>query len=466
MAINSALKAWMDEYDAIAREFIDAVRESGVEFGEPDAWRKRTEALVEECRRGGALFRNAEASITSGPISEACIACSGATDSRTFTFSLRCHRDCYFCFNPNEALYEKRRVEYADWRADFDGIAAKGQVLSHVALTGGEPLLDPAETAALFRRARELWPETHIRLYTTGDQLTQGMLEELVDAGMNEIRFSVKPDDPPELRGRTLGNLRMASAYAAALRERAEAVGNVPEGFSNTDAAHRTMALDVMVEMPVLPGDFEVMCGLLDELEDMGAFGINLLEFCYPFNNWSEFERRGYRLKNPPYRVTYNYEYAGSLAVEGSEETCLELVRYALEREMRLGVHYCSLENKHRSQISQQNRRPKVSHPCYKLDEEDFYLKTAKVFGPDVRPVRAFLERTQRHPSPAFGGQSWSYDAEDDCLQFHPRYLPVINRADLCAPDGSRVMPAISYNVLEQQGGDTVLRELKLELAQ
>ena len=464
MAANPNLQAWLDEYDSIEREFVDAVRATGAKFGEPGAWRERTEALVEECREAGALMRNACASITSGPISEACTACSGTTESRTFTFSLKCHRSCYFCFNPNEQGYERRCAEYSDWRPDFDRIAAESGNLSHVALTGGEPLLDLAETAALFRRTRELWPGAHIRLYTTGDQLDQEMLEELVDAGMNEIRFSVKPDDGPEAHARTLANLRMTSAYAASLRAEAEAAGDAPQGPSNTDPTHRVRAFDVMVEMPVLPGDFEAMRELLDELEDMGAFGINLLEFCYPFSNWHEFEARGYALKNPPYRVTYNFEYAGALAVEGSEETCLELVRHALGRKMRLGVHYCSLENKHRSQISQQNRSAKVSHACYRLDPEDFYLKTVKVFGADVRPVLAFLERTQRRPGAMLGSPSWEYDPDDDCLSFHPRHLPALRRADLRTPDGECVTPVVSYNVVERHGDAAVIRELKLEL--
>ncbi len=464
MPANPVLQAWIDEYDAIAAEFMAAVSAEGAEFGERDAWRERTDGLVEKLRASNALFRNADASITSGPLSEACVACSTSLGSRTFTFSLKCHRNCYFCFNPNEESYEERLVEDVDWRADFKALAAEGRKMTHIALTGGEPLLRPDETMAFFSSARKLWPSVHLRLYTTGDQLTQEMLEELVESGLNEIRFSVKPDDTPELHERTLGHLRMASAYAVKLREEALARGVKLEGRSSTTLEHRDRALDVMVEMPVLPGDFEAMRKLLDELDAMGAFGINLLEFCHPFNNWPEFARRGFKLKNPPYEVTYNYEYAGSLAIEGSEETCLELVEYALKNDLGLGVHYCSLANKHRSQVSQQNASQKVAHPCYKMDQQDFFYKTVKVFGVDVRPVSAFLERTQKRPGRMFGGPSWSYDAEDDCLSLHPRHLEALKRADLRTSVGDKVSYAMSFNILEKHGSDTVLRELKLEL--
>ncbi len=464
MPTNPLLQAWIDEYDAIADEFVAAVSAEGAEFGKRDAWRARTESLKAELRESGALFRNACASITSGPISEACVACSTSLGSRTFTFSLKCHRDCYFCFNPNEDRYEERKSIDVDWRADFKALAAEGKEMTHLALTGGEPLLRPDETMAFFASARELWPDAHLRLYTTGDQLDLPMLKGLVESGLNEIRFSVKPDDAPELRNRTLEHLRMASAYALSLRKEAEEAGHIFKGRSNTAPGHRALALDVMVEMPVIPGDFEGMCQLLDELEDMGAFGINLLEFCYPFNNWPEFSKRGFTLKNPPYEVTYNYEYAGSLAIEGSEECCLELVRYAHERNMGLGVHYCSLANKHRSQISQQNASEKVAHPCYKLDPEDFFYKTIRVFGADVKPVRAFLERTQKRPGRMMGAQSWLYDAEDDCLYMHPRHLDALRRADLRTPLGDKISYAVSFNVIERHGADVVMREFKLEL--
>ena len=60
-----------------------------------------------------------------------------------------------------------------------------------------------------------------------------------------------------------------------------------------------------MVEMPVIPGTGKAMRRLLDRLDQVGAFGINLLEFCYPMGAWDEFERRGFSVKNPPFPVLY-----------------------------------------------------------------------------------------------------------------------------------------------------------------
>ena len=138
-----------------------------------------------------------------------------------------------------------------------------------------------------------------------------------------------------------------------------------------------------MVEMPVLPGALDEMKAVLIELDRLGAFGINLLEFCFPFHNVDEYRARGYRVKARPFRVLYNLTYAGGVPVAGSEATCLDLIDFTLEAGLKLGVHYCSLENKQTSEVYRQNilgGGPKLLH----FSQRDYFLKSAKVFGEDV----------------------------------------------------------------------------------
>lgn len=161
--------------------------------------------------------------------------------------------------------------------AQLEARARAGARYTHVALTGGEPLLYPDETVAFFRRARELFPGVHARLYTSGSGLTDEALGRLRDAGLAEIRFSVKTDGGPSDIERTLGLIK-------------KAVGAIP---------------DVMVEMPVMPGELELMKGLLVRLDALGVRGINLLELGFPLFNGEEFARRGYQLRRESYRVLY-----------------------------------------------------------------------------------------------------------------------------------------------------------------
>ncbi len=78
----------------------------------------------------------------------------------------------------------------------------------------------------------------------------------------------------------------------------------------------------------------------------------------------------------------------------------MELLEYALDEGLSLGVHYCSLENKNRGQVFRQNAEVPLDPMLYKLDEEDFFYKTLKVFDGDVAVVRERFERSA-HRSPS-----------------------------------------------------------------
>ena len=208
-----------------------------------------------------------------------------------------------------------------------------------------------------------------------------------------------------------------------------------------------------MVEMPVIPGARTHLQQLFRQFEDVGIDGINLLEFCFPFCNWDEFARRGLTLKNPPFEVMYDYGYSGGLAVAGSEELALELMLWALDEDLGFGMHYCSLENKHRSEMRQKNERAAHAHPCVAFDEADFFLKTAKAFGPDVKPVRTALE--------AKGCTDFMEDPEESSLAFPPRFLETAR--SVRHPDGEPVQLQRCFLVYEtgEDGGyliDVALR--------
>ena len=247
------------------------------------------------------------------------------------------------------------------------------------------------------------------------------MARRLRDAGLDEIRFSVKLEDSPRMQEKVLAKMALAREYIPTL----------------------------MVEMPVIPGTGEEMRVLLRRFQELGVFSVNLLEFTYPLWNWEAFEDRGFVLKNPPFPVMYDYFYAGSLAVAGSEELALELMVWAADEGLTLGLHYCSLENKHRSQIRQMNQPHAAINPAYALDYGDFFLKTVMVFGPDRAPVKQALRSA--------GCKVFIEDADSRSLAFHPRWLAkaraVCPRARFC----------ISSNVVVDKNGALMLRELKVE---
>ena len=424
---NPALERVVGLYRDIASEHMRALAGTGVAFAPFDEERVERRGLLERLRRAGARVRNGGASVALGPLSRGCVACTGSCTSRSFALTNNCHRDCWFCFNPNQREFAYYCEHPFPWRRQLDLLAQEDAHPACVALTGGEPLLMPDEACAFFARAGELFPNAHLRLYTSGDLLDGALLARLREAGLDEVRFSVKQDDPPHV---------------------------VEKVFSNMALARRAVPT-VMVEMPVIPGTERQMQELLQRFEEVGVDGVNLLEFTYAMWNWEVYESLGLALKNPPYPVFYDYVYAGSLAVQGSEELCLRLMLWAHDRGLGLAMHYCSLENKHRAQIRNMNEPHARVNKCYAFDYDDFFLKTALAFGPDRAPVRAALK--------ARGCTEFLEDDESDATSFHPRWLPAAAKAKGVA--GRPVQLCVSYNVVVESDGAPVFRELKVERA-
>lgn len=269
-----------------------------------------------------------------------------------------------------------------------------------------------------FARLRQRFPHIHSRLYTAGDPLDRETAERLKAAGLNEIRFSIKIDDAPEKQARVLRRIRLTREHIST----------------------------VMVEMPVIPGSDESMCALLCELDEIGVDGINLLEFCFPLNNAPAFRQRGFALKSPPYQVYYNYWYAGGLAIADSENAALRLMLFALEKGLSLGVHYCSLENKHTGQVYQQNAGVDAGD-TYFFSEKDYFLKCAKVFGLQADSVAAILAEHR---------QPMRRDAFRGVVQFHPASIALLKGLD--------VEICLSLNVIEQHSAtERDIKEVQLQ---
>jgi len=133
--------------------------------------------------------------------------------------------------------------------------------------------------------------------------------------------------------------------------------------------------------------------------------------------------------------------------VAGSVTVCLDLVEFALEQNLTMGVLYCSLENKHTGQIYQQNSQRVFSEPVY-FSQKDYFLKSAKVFGEDIPAVKAIFDSQ--------GYTGYRLDLEQDLLEFNPKRVKLLKSLD--------VEIGISTAVHEIRDGESVVRELKLDI--
>jgi uncharacterized protein len=415
---NPALRMYADTYVQIYRDFMEQVKQMGIEVEAEDTTSQVAEHIA-ALRKKGATIRNSEKSIYTNRISPSCEACQIGVTSTTFFVSLKCHRDCFYCFNPNQQDYDYYREHTRDTIAELDALHQSNPAIKHLALTGGEPLLFKDETYRFFEHARQQFPASHTRLYTCGDHIDVETLEKLKASGLDEIRFSIRMHDLAKGQTRTYDNIALAKKY-------------IP---------------NVMVEMPVLPNTLDEMKDIILRLDELGIFGVNLLEFCFPLNNPEVYREKGYKIKARPFRVLYDYWYAGGLPVAGSETVCLDLVEFALQRDLDLGVHYCSLENKHTGQIYKQNHGqaiPKTMH----FSQKDYFLKTARVFGDDLPLVQSVLDQS--------GRREYQINDQKGYLEFHVDRIKSLEKLE--------VEIGISSNVIEKRGDDFVLRELKVEV--
>jgi hypothetical protein len=189
------------------------------------------------------------------------------------------------------------------------------------------------------------------------------------------------------------------------------------------------------------------MKDVLFELDRLGIFGINLLELCFPLNNAEIYRENGYKVKARPFRVLYDYWYAGGLPIAGSETICLELLDFAISSGLNLGVHYCSLENKHSGQIYQQNSGVRLPKRMY-VSPKDYFIKTAKVFGEDIPAVKQALDKAS--------SREYTFSEEHQSLEFHLNQITHLKKMP--------IEVGISTQVLEPREHESFLRELKIDV--
>jgi len=220
---NPDLRAYAEQYVRIYQDFMDQVRQTGLEIDSGDE-QAQFAATVTALQKKGAQAATLPRVFTSSASLPLARPARPAWRVTPFHF-VEVHRDCFYCFNPNQEDYQYYREHTRDTVAELHALRASGARVRHLALTGGEPLLQKDETIRFFQQARLSFPGVYTRLYTCGDHIDRPTLQALKDSGMNEIRFSIRMQDLARGQRHTFEQIALAREY-------------IPH---------------VMVEMPVLP---------------------------------------------------------------------------------------------------------------------------------------------------------------------------------------------------------------------
>ena len=91
---NQSMQSALRNFERVEQNYVEALREKGLAFADAHARDEAIASLRADLAERGAEMRNAGASIRVGWLSPACVECTGANGSETFSTTFKCHRDC------------------------------------------------------------------------------------------------------------------------------------------------------------------------------------------------------------------------------------------------------------------------------------------------------------------------------------------------------------------------------------
>lgn len=301
-------------------------------------------------------------------ISKGCEICGQGKWSCLFITN-KCNAACFYC-PTSQDTDEKPSTQ----GIDFSDPVVYANYIKHfnfkgVSFSGGEPFLYFDRTLEYLTKVREICdPDIYIWMYTNGILVTEEKLKALADAGLNEIRFDI---------GATKFHLHRVG-YAK---------GIIP---------------NVTIEVPAIPESKELMFNLLPEMIDVGVTNLNLHQLrLTPFNAKNLIQRN------------YTIIPAEKPIVLESELTALEIINYAKEHNLNIGINYCSFFYKHRFQKA--GFRKQVAQAFGIADEnisENGYIRNFEQNAIAYKTIHISDKRNSKLESINIEGQAFFYTEE------------------------------------------------------
>jgi len=277
-----------------------------------------------------------------GELPEGCKMCRQGSKMVLLVSGL-CGRRCYYC--PLSLEKTGKDVVYVnegrvrDPKLDAKKILdeARDMVATGTGITGGDPMMVPGRTIDYISMLKDNFGEEHhVHLYTAG-HFEVGLVKELAQVGLDEIRFH----PPVPIWGKLPGS-QLEEVIDKAL---------------DTE-------IDVGIEIPAipLPKVKEDTMTMLKFLDNLGVLFVNLNELEYSESNYEALNSKGFEVKEDI-----------SSAVKGSEELALEIIDGG---DLDLTVHYCSSSFKDRVQLRKrmQRRAQNIKRPLEIFTDDDTFV--------------------------------------------------------------------------------------------
>ncbi len=238
-------------------------------------------------------------------LSKGCSICGQGLWSCLFITN-QCNASCFYCpaKQDYDALPGTQNLDFNSSEDYVDYLLKFG--FKGASISGGEPLLYFDRTLEYVKKIRQNLPDDfYIWLYTNGILADELKLKLLADAGLNEIRFDIG-----------------ATAYK--LDNVRKAKGVIPV---------------VSIEIPAVPEKVELLKELLPKMIDAGVSNLH-------------FHQLRLTKHNAPKLLAHKYTFLhGEKAVVlESELAALEIMLFAAQNNIPIGINYCNFQYKNRFQ--------------------------------------------------------------------------------------------------------------------
>ena len=238
-------------------------------------------------------------------ISAGCRLCGEGTWSCLFITG-KCNANCFYCpaSQSSDEIPSSQQFTFSTPESYAEYINHFG--FKGVSFSGGEPLLYFERVLEYLKTVRKKCnPDIYIWMYTNGILGDENKFQKLADAGLNEIRFDIGAT------GFRLDNVKKAK-------------GIIPV---------------ITVEIPAVPEEKEKLKKLLPEMIQAGVSNLNLHQLRLTLYNAPKLSKR-----------KYTFIHAEQPIVLESELASLEIISFASENKLDLGINYCSFHFKNRFQ--------------------------------------------------------------------------------------------------------------------
>lgn len=238
----------------------------------------------------------------------------------TIVLSYSCNRDCFFCYeetplNPKNKINANKEEDYKKILSYLDSCLSD-ESNKTLAITWWEPLLFEKRLYQILEYANINFSKVHKRIYTNWDLMTEDKLKKLKELWVDEIRYSIKPWEEPNL-----------SLYALT----------------------KKYIKQVMIEMPVIPNTKEYMIDILTKInDDWNIDWVNLNELTFNNINKEKYRENIFLLDTFIDSKDLFHRYFDVSKVEiwvyWSKILALELLNYFSNINSGFFIHYCDLD--------------------------------------------------------------------------------------------------------------------------